>query len=143
VILGEASFCFKNTNLQVAINVKIVANVLLYFEFLRAMCRDETRLAYFQLVSPWRIIVIIQIQASKWESFNLKMYLMPVKIFVGHVLWVESDSALANSARVSEVLLVARNATGSIVRQDVALTWNSLCDDLHKFFHPVLVLKLT
>ena len=47
---------------------------------------------------------------------------MPVKILVGHVLGVETNPPLTDPAGVREVLLVAGNAAGPVISQDVALT---------------------
>ncbi len=50
-----------------------------------------------------------------------------MEIFVGHVLGVEADPPLADATRVSEVLLVARDATRPVVRQNVPLTCKYCC----------------
>ena len=51
----------------------------------------------------------------------LETVLVPMEIFVGHVLGIESDSAVADSTCVGEILLVTRNATWMLIGQDVAV----------------------
>ena len=48
---------------------------------------------------------------------------MPVKILVGHVLGVKTNPPLADPAGVREVLLVAGNAAGAVVGQNVPLPY--------------------
>lgn len=52
---------------------------------------------------------------------TLEALLVPVEVLVGHVLGVQSNSALANATIMREVLLVAWNATGVFVSENVAI----------------------
>ena len=49
-----------------------------------------------------------------------------MQVLVGHVLRVEPDSPLTYSTGMSKILLVARNATGMFVSEDIPTTGETL-----------------
>lgn len=63
---------------------------------------------------------------AHFATTAFKAVLVPMQIFVRHVFGVQADPSLAHATGMREILLVARNATGMLVGEDVAAAGETL-----------------